>query len=550
VKLIECVPNISEGRDVTVIDAIAAEIVRTDGAELLDVDRGEATNRTVVTFVGTPGAVEEAAFRVIARAAELIDMSAHHGEHPRMGATDVCPFVPVEGATMDDCVEIARNLGRRVGDELGIPVFLYEYAADGGRRSLAAVRSGEYEGLADRDDLPDFGPDQFNPRAGATAIGAREFLIAYNVNLNTRDRRLAHQVAQAVRELGTPRRDDEGKIIKGEDGKTVFDPGRFKECKAVGWYIDEYDRAQVSINLTDHHVTPMQDVFDACREEAAERGMRVTGSEIVGLVPRQALLAAGDHYLEAQGKTSGVPEADRIHTAVLSLGLDELGPFDPGAKVVEYRYRGAATGLQARTLVEFADELSKDSPAPGGGSAAALVGSLSAALSAMVAALTFSKKGMEDTRPTMQVIGVRAQALKDWFMDAVDRDTDAFNGVLAAIRLPRKTDADREVREAAMATANRVATLVPLEVVERCVEALELAIVAVRDGNPNSVTDAGVAASCAVAAAEGASLNVRINLPGLEGDTTGIVTRHDAAIARVRQLAAEITAHLEAVLTV
>ncbi|MEA2057274.1 MAG: glutamate formimidoyltransferase, partial [Actinomycetota bacterium] len=379
-KLIECVPNISEGRDVAVIDAITDEIVRTDGAELLDVDRGEATNRTVVTFVGTPGAVEEAAYRVIARAAELIDMSSHHGEHPRMGATDVCPFVPVEGATMDDCVEIARSLGRRVGDELGIPVFLYEHAADGGRRSLAVVRSGEYEGLADRDDLPDFGPGGFNPGAGATAIGAREFLIAYNVNLNTRDRRLAHQVAQAVRELGTPRRDGEGKIVKGDDGKTVFDPGRFKECKAVGWYIDEYDRAQVSINLTDYHVTSMQDVFDACREEAAERGMRVTGSEIVGLVPRQALLAAGDHYLAAQGKTAGVPEADRIHSAVLSLGLDELGPFDPAAKVVEYRYRGAATGLRARTLVEFADELSQDSPAPGGGSAAALVGSLSAAL--------------------------------------------------------------------------------------------------------------------------------------------------------------------------
>jgi glutamate formiminotransferase/formiminotetrahydrofolate cyclodeaminase len=550
VKLIECVPNISEGRDVTVIDAITDEIVRTDGAELLDVDRGEATNRTVVTFVGTPGAVAEAAFRVIARAAELIDMSAHHGEHPRMGATDVCPFVPVEGATMDDCVEIARNLGRRVGDELGIPVFLYEYAAPGGRRSLAAVRSGEYEGLADREDPPDFGPDEFNPRAGATAIGAREFLIAYNVDLNTRDRRLAHQVAQAVRELGTPRRDAAGKIIKGEDGKTVFDPGRFKECKAVGWYIEEYDRAQVSINLTDYHITPMQDVFDACREEAAERGMRVTGSEIVGLVPRQALLAAGDHYLEAQGKTTGVPEADRIHSAVLSLGLDELGPFDPVAKVVEYRYRGVAGGLQARTLIEFADELSKDSPAPGGGSAAALVGSLSAALSAMVAALTFSKKGMEDTRPTMRVIGVRAQALKDWFVDAVDRDTNAFNGVLAAIRLPRKTNADREAREAAMAAANRVATLVPLEVVEHCVEALELAVVAGRDGNPNSVTDAGVAALCAAAAAEGASLNVRINLPGLEGDTSGIVTRHDAAIARVRQLAAEITAQLEAALTV
>ena len=547
-KLIECVPNISEGRDVAVINAITDEIVGTDGAELLDVDRGEATNRTVVTFVGTPAAVEEAAFRVIARAAELIDMSTHHGEHPRMGATDVCPFVPVEGATMEDCARIARSLARRVGDDLGIPVFLYEHAAADGRRSLAEVRRGEYEGLAGRADPPDFGPREFNARAGATAIGAREFLVAYNVNLNTRDRRLAHQVAQAVRELGTPQRDAAGKIVKDENGKTVFDPGRFKECKAVGWYIDEYDRAQVSINLTDHNVTSIHAVFDACREEADERGMRVTGSEIVGLVPRRALLAAGDHYLAAQGKPTGVPEPDRIRSAMLSLGLDELGPFDPDAKVVEYRYRGAPAGLRSRTLAGFADELSTESPAPGGGSAAALLGALSAALSSMVAALTFTKKGMEDTRPTMEVVGRRGQALKDWFLDAVDRDTDAFNSVLAAIRLPRKTDADRETRDEAMAAANQGATLVPLEVLERCVQALELAVVVVRDGNPNSVTDAGVASVSAVAAAEGASLNVRINLAGLDGDTTEIVTRHDVALARVRHLGAEIAAEVEAVL--
>jgi glutamate formiminotransferase/formiminotetrahydrofolate cyclodeaminase len=548
VKLIECVPNISEGRDVAVINAITDEIVGTDGAELLDVDRGEATNRTVVTFVGTPAAVEEAAFRVIARAAELIDMSVHHGEHPRMGATDVCPLVPVEGATMEDCARIARSLARRVGDELGIPVFLYEHAAADGRRSLAEVRRGEYEGLAGRVDPPDFGPREFNARAGATAIGAREFLVAYNVNLNTRDRRLAHQVAQAVRELGTPQRDDSGKIVKDENGKTIFDPGRFKECKAVGWYIDEYDRAQVSINLTDYNVTSIHAVFDACREEADERGMRVTGSEIVGLVPRRALLAAGDHYLAAQGKPTGVPEPERIRSAMLSLGLDELGPFDPDAKVVEYRYRGALGGLRSRTLAAFADELSTESPAPGGGSVAALLGALSAALSSMVAALTFTKKGMEDTRPTMEVVGRRGQALKDWFLDAVDRDTDAFNSVLAAIRLPRKTDADRETRDEAMAAANHGATLVPLEVLEHCVQALELAVVVVRDGNPNSVTDAGVASVSAVAAAEGASLNVRINLAGLDGDTAGIVSRHDVALARVRHLGGEISVEVEAVL--
>lgn len=546
-KLIECVPNFSEGRDPAVIEAITNEIVETEGAELLDVDAGEATNRTVVTFVGTPEAVEEAAFRAVGRAAELIDMAHHHGEHPRMGATDVCPFVPVEGATLEECAEIARRLGRRVGDELGIPVYLYEHAAVGGRRSLADVRRGEYERLADRDDAPEFGP-RLNPRSGATAIGAREFLIAYNVNLNTRDRRLAHQVAQAIRELGTPRRDAEGKILKDDNGKTIFDPGRFKECKAVGWYIDEYDRAQVSINLTDYHVTSMEAVFDACREEAAARGMRVTGSEIVGLVPRQAILAAGDHYLGRQDKTTGVPEADRVRSAVLSLGLDELGPFDPEAKVVEYRYRGPAAGLETQRLVDFADELSTDSPAPGGGSVAALAGSLSASLSAMVAALTFGKKGMEDTRPDMESAGVRSQRLKVWFLDAVDRDTEAFNEVLAAIRLPRRSDADRVARGAAMATANRGATTVPLEVLERTVEALELALLVTREGNPNSVTDAGVAGWCAVAAAEGASLNVRINLAGLEGDTAGIEARRNAALTRARELGGEVAAAVEAAL--
>ncbi len=543
-KLIECVPNFSEGRDRAVIDAITREIEAVDGAALLDVDPGAATNRTVVTFAGSPGAVEEAAFRAIAKAAELIDMSKHTGEHPRMGATDVCPFVPVEGATMDDCVEIARRLAERVGSELGIPVYLYEHAAIDGRRSLADVRRGEYEGLAARDDAPDFGP-RFNPTAGATAIGARQFLIAYNVNLNTTDRRLAHQVASAVRTLGTATRDAEGKIIKDEHGKTVFAPGRFAEVKGVGWYIDEYDRAQVSLNLTDPSVSPMHEVFEACREEAAARGMRVTGSELVGLVPLDAMLAAGDHFLTAQGRTTAVPERDRIHTAVVSLGLEELGPFDPAAKIVEYRVRGERSGLVDRTVRGFADELSKDSPAPGGGSVAALVGALSASLSAMVASLTFAKRGMEDTREVMEATGRDAQALKDWFLAAVDRDTDAFNAVLAAIRLPRKTDEERATREAAMAEANLGATMVPLEVLERTVEALELALVAARDGNPNSVTDAGVGAACALAAAEGASLNVRINLTGLEGDTSEIVDRHDAALVSVRRLSAAATAAVE-----
>ena len=534
-KLIECVPNFSEGRDQDVIDAITSEIAAVEGAALLDVDPGAATNRTVVTFVGSPDVVEEAAFRAIAKAAELIDMAKHTGEHPRMGATDVCPFVPVEGATMEDCVEVARRLGERVGSELGIPVYLYEHAANDGRRSLADVRSGEYEALAARDDAPDFGP-LFNASAGATAIGARQFLIAYNVNLNTTDRRLAHQVASAVRTLGTATRDENGKIIKNEHGKTVFAPGRFAEVKGVGWYIDEYDRAQVSLNLTDSSVSPMHEVFEACREEATGRGMRVTGSELVGLVPLDAMLAAGDHYLMAQGRSTAIPESDRIRTAVMSLGLEEISDFDPAAKIVEYRFRGAPEGLVTNTVAGFADVLSKDSPAPGGGSVAALVGALSAALSSMVASLTFAKQGMEDAKPAMEAAGRDAQELKDWFLAAVDRDTDAFNGVLAAIRLPRKTDGDLAARDTAMAAANLEATMVPLEVLEHTVAALDLALITARDGNPNSVTDAGVGAACALAAAEGASLNVRINLDGLDIDTSEIVDRHGVALARAREL--------------
>lgn len=547
-KLIECVPNFSEGRDLDKIDAITAEISAVPGVQLLDVDAGADTNRTVVTFVGEPEAAIDAAYRSIAKAAELIDMRFHSGEHPRMGATDVCPFVPVEGVTMDDCAELARRLAERVGSELNIPVYLYEHAAPGGRRSLADARSGEYEGLADRTDVPDYGPAR-NAKAGATAIGAREFLIAYNVNLNTRDRKLAHRVAQAVRELGTPQRDDAGRLIKDDNGKTVFTPGRFKECKAVGWYIDEYQRAQVSINLTDYNVTSMHAVFDACREEAAARGMRVTGSEIVGLIPRTALLAAGDHYLRAQGKTVGIPEADRIHAAVLSLGLDELGVFDPAEKVVEYRYGGTPAGLRQMSLAGFADELSTDSPAPGGGSVAALCGALAGSLTAMVAALTHSKKGMEDQQENMESLGRSAQALKDWFVAAVDRDTEAFNEVLAAIRLPRKTEADRSARDRAMVKANTGATLVPLEVLEHSVEVLELALEAARHGNPNSVSDAGVAGACGLAAAQGASLNVRINLAGLEPDTaSSLGARHEAALSRALVLGADVATAVDGVL--
>jgi glutamate formiminotransferase/formiminotetrahydrofolate cyclodeaminase len=546
-KLIECVPNFSEGRDRAVIDAITAEISATPGALLLDVDPGAATNRTVVTFIGGPEAVEEAAFRAIRRASALIDMAKHRGEHPRSGATDVCPFVPVSGATMEDCVLIARRVGRRVGEELGIPVFLYEAAATRpDRRSLADIRKGEYEALPEklRDPsfAPDFGPARFNPQSGATVIGAREFLIAYNVNLNTRDKKLANTIAQALREAGRTK--------KGADGATTTIPGRFKECRAVGWYIEEFGRAQVSINLTNYKVTPVHEVFDAACDEAAKLGLRVTGSELVGLIPKEALLAAGDHYLAKQGKTPGVPEHERVHTAVLSLGLAELAPFDPSLKVIEYRYAGSPKGLVAMTLRAFADELSSSSPAPGGGSVAALCGALAASLVSMVAALTWSKTGFTAARPAMKAAGTDAQQLKDWFLDAVDRDTEAFNAVLAAMRLPKKTPEEISARAAAVECASQGAAKVPLDVLEATIRVLDLAMRVVKDGNPNSVSDAGVAGAAALAAAEGAALNVRINAPSLTDRSVAAeyLARQAGALARARELAGGVRAAVDGVL--
>jgi glutamate formiminotransferase/formiminotetrahydrofolate cyclodeaminase len=546
-KLIECVPNFSEGRDRAVIDAIAQEIVATPGAVLLDVDPGAATNRTVVTFIGEPEAVEEAAFRAIKKAAATIDMSQHFGEHPRQGATDVCPFVPVSGATMEDCVALARRLGKRVGEELDIPVYLYEAAAvRPDRKSLADIRKGEYEALPlklkDPNFEPDFGPARFNARSGATVIGAREFLIAYNVNLNTRDKKLANAIAQALREAG--------KSVRSASGPTTQIPGRFKECRAVGWYIEEFGRAQVSINLTNYKVTPVHDVFDAACEEAAKLGLRVTGSELVGLIPREALLAAGDHYLAKQGKTNGVPEKERVHTAVLSLGLSELAPFDASRKVIEYRYAGAPKGLVAMTLRDFADELSSSSPAPGGGSVAALCGALSSSLVAMVAALTWSKSGMEATRPGMKSAGTEAQSLKDWFLAAVDRDTDAFNAVLAANRLPKKTPDEIATRTSAIESANKGAAKIPLEVLEATLRALELGIRVATDGNPLSVSDAGVAGAAALAAAEGAALNVRINVPSLTDKAAAdeYLSRQSKALAHARELAEQLRGVVDNVL--
>ncbi len=554
-KLIECVPNFSEGRDQAVIDEITSEISATPGAVLLDVDPGAATNRTVVTLAGPPEAAEEAAFRAIRRASQLIDMSRHSGEHARMGATDVCPFVPMQGATMEDCIRSAQRLGRRLGEELGLPIYLYgDAAAKPERKRLPDIRKGEYEALPEKmldpDFAPDFGPAEFNARSGATAVGAREFLIAWNLNLNTRERKLANKIAAELRETGKIKRDSSGKIVRNAQGKALRDPGRFTELQGGGWYIEEYGRAQLTFNLMNYKVTSLHDVFDACREEAAKLGVRVTGSELVGLVPLHAVLEAGEHYLKKQGRTSGVPEKERIHTAVLSLGLNDLTPFDPWDNIIEYRYQGKPSGLQGMRLTEFADELSSDSPAPGGGSVAALCGSLSAALSSMVAALTWSKKGMEDSRPAMGELGRQGQRLKDEFMRAVDRDTDAFNAVLAARRLPKKTEQEQTERSAAMERANQFATQVPLDVLGQSVEALELALQVAKRGNPNSASDAGVAGACALAAAEGAALNVRINLPSVtEREVAARFASEQAeSLDRGRELAVEVRDSVENVL--
>ena len=545
-KLIECVPNFSEGRDQGIIDAITNEISETEGAVLLDVDPGAATNRTVVTLAGDPAVVEEAAFRAIRKAAELIDMSRHQGEHARMGATDVCPFVPMQGATMADCIESAGRLAKRVGEELGIPAYLYgEAARKPERKRLPDIRKGEYEALSKKleqpEFAPDFGPAKFLPRSGATAFGARPFLVAWNINLNTRERKLANKIAAELRETGKLKRDAKNKIARDENGKALRVPGRFTELQGGGWYIEEYGRAQLTFNLMDFHVTSLHEVFEACREEAGKLGVRVTGSELVGLVPLDAILAAGDYYLAKQGRTTGIPESERVHAAVLTLGLEDLTPFVPAEKIIEYRYRGAPTGLKAMTLLEFADELSADSPAPGGGSVAALCGALSAALSAMVASLTWAKKGMEDSRPAVQEIGIATQGLKSWFVEAIDLDTDAFNAVLAARRLPKKTDEQKAAREAEMERANQAATQVPLDVLERSVTSAELAQRIAREGNPASVSDAGVAGACALAAAEGAALNVRINIPSVTDEAAAkqFATRQDELMRRARELAEE-----------
>lgn len=531
-RLVECVPNFSEGRNQVTIDAIAQTIHDTDGAWLLDVDPGKATNRTVVTFVADFDAAVEGAFRAIKKAAEVIDMRHHSGEHARMGATDVCPFIPVSGATMEDCVELARRLGKRVGEELGIPIYLYEYAATSEeRRNLAVVRSGEYEGLAEKlkDPAwkPDFGPAEFNPRCGATVIGARKFLIAYNVNLNTRDPKRANDIAMSIREAGRTKRGPDGKFVRDASGVPVKAPGTLKACKAVGWYIEEYERAQISMNLTDFDVTPPHIAFDEVVAQADKRGLRVTGSELVGLIPLGAMLAAGRHYLEKHGASAGAPEAVLIETAIQSLGLRELGDFDPKQKIIEYRV-AEPTPLVDLSVRGFVDLTSTDAPAPGGGSVAALMGALAGALVAMVANLTVGRKDYAEVEDEMKSLAVEAQRLKDRFVSAVDLDTRAFDSVMAAMRLPRGTEAEQQHRDKMIEDATKLATEIPLGVLRDCPRTLDVIEPVAEKGNTNSVSDAGVAALAVSAAAGGAMLNVLINLPGISDPAYVDATRKEA----------------------
>lgn len=522
-RLVECVPNFSEGRDKKVIDSIAEVISGVEGVELLDVDPGASTNRTVVTFVGEPDQVVEAAFQAIAKAACLIDMRQHSGAHPRIGATDVCPFIPVSGVTMEDCVQLAKQLGQRVGNELAIPVYLYAEAAQKeDRQNLADVRQGEYEKLAERmaDGFkPDFGPQKFNAAAGATVIGARKFLIAYNVNLNTRSQKLANEIALSIREAGRAKRDADGNIVKDKDGVSVKVPGTLKATKAVGWYVDEYQRAQISINLVDYELTSMHAAFDECVKEAEKLGLRVTGSEVVGMVPLEPMLMAGRHYLARQGRCTGVPESELVTCAVQSLGLSDVARFEPDKKIIEYRIAPKEKLLRDLSVKGFVDELSSDSPAPGGGSVAALLGSLSTALSSMVANLTYGKKGFEGGNELMNDVARQAQKLKADFVKAIDEDTRAFNRIGQARQLPKDTDDTRRLRDEAIEQANKEATLVPLGVLEQAVTAVDLAEKVAEKGNPNCLSDAGVAGLTARAAADGAFYNVLINLPSVTDAT-------------------------------
>jgi len=525
-KIIECVPNFSEGRNESIIKEITDAIESVAEISLLDVDPGKATNRTVVTFVGDPDDVIEAAFRGIKKAAELIDMSKHHGEHPRFGATDVCPLVPVANVSMNEAVEYARKLGKRVGEELGIPVFAYEFAAfKEERRSLATCRSGEYEALRERitteEWKPDFGPGEWNKKvagSGATAIGARNFLIAYNINLNTTSTRRANAIAFDVREAGRVKREGNpvtGKIVTDENGEPVRIPGTLKKTRAIGWFIEEYGVAQISMNLTDITVTPVHVAFDEVTEKARLRGIRVTGSELVGLIPLQAMLDAGKYFLKKQQRSTGIADEEIIKIAVKSLGLDELYPFNPKKKIIEYVIDDkSAKKLIDLTLTQFKDETASESPAPGGGSISAYVGALGAALAAMVANLSAHKRGWDERWEEFSEWAEKGKHFHTALLNCVDEDTDAFNKIMAAFGLPKSNEQEKSERKQVIHDATKNAIEVPLKVMQLAHDSMEVMAAMADFGNPNSVSDAGVGALCARTAVEGAYLNVKINAAG------------------------------------
>ena len=519
-RLIECVPNFSEGRDPEVIRQITAVIESVDGVTLLDVDPGKATNRTVVTFVGEPEPVIEAAVQAGRKAAELIDMSLHQGEHPRFGSMDVCPLVPIAGVTMQETIGHARELAERLAEEAGLTVYCYEKAASRpDRRNLATIRAGEYEGLADKLDdpdwQPDFGPAVFNARSGATAVGARDFLVAYNVNLNSTSTRRANAIAFDVREKGRIKREPEltGDIVRDENGDPVWVPGSLRRAKAIGWFIEEYGIAQISMNLTDISVTPVHVAFDECRDRARAHGVRVTGSELVGLIPLGAMLEAGRHYLRKQHRSTGVSDGELVRIAVRSLGLDDLTPFDPNEKIIEYAIRDrSGHRLVDHTVQGFVEETASESPAPGGGSVSAAVGALGAALGTMVANLSSHKRGWDDRWEEFSAQAERGKAAHAELLDLIDRDTAAFNGLVAAWKT------DPAVRNEAIQTATRQAIEVPLRVMEVALESMAVLRAMALGGLAASVSDAGVGAICAHAAVAGAGLNVRINAKDLADD--------------------------------
>ena len=552
-KLIECVPNFSEGKDMNIINQITDEIRNTEGVQLIDVDPGEATNRTVVTFVGSPEEVCDAAFKAARKAKELIDMTRHSGAHPRFGATDVCPLVPVSNISMEETVAYAQKLAKRMGEELEYPIYLYEKAASKPQHeNLAYVRSGEYEALNQKLEKPewkpDFGPQKFVPETGATAVGARNFLVAYNFNLNTTSTRRANSVAFDVREKGRIKREGDGvtgKVVKDENGEPVRIPGVLKKTKAIGWYIEEYGVAQISMNLTDISVTSIHEAFDAVEKSAHSRGLRVTGSELVGVVPLKAMLDAGKHYLRKQKRSLGVSDQELIKIAVKSLGLDELYPFEPDKKIIEYILaKGQKDGKQLveMNLKDFVHETASESPAPGGGSISSYMGSMGAALGTMVANLSAHKRGWDDRWEEFSEWAEKGKYYHDQLLKMVDEDTRAFNKIMDAFKLPKNTDEEKKERKQAIQDATRNAIQVPFDVMKLCYDSMEVMKAMAEIGNPNSVSDAGVGALAATAGIRGAFLNVKINAGGLDDKdyVEKVISEGEQMIEKATKLEKEI----------